>query len=875
MRLLLGGPGCGKTTRVLEEVRQAGARKDIRVVVPTATMGEHLRNRLAREGFVTRPSCVATMAGLVKEIAPEIRTVEAGQAALLTELVLEERRIAAYAPLAGSPGLKRALAGALEELANAGCDALQWAALERMGVHRESALSEAYEGLEQKLAECGLAWRAGQLAAAARRVREGGTGISRLWLDGFFTFSRGELELIRSLKERSEVTVTLPEWEGSAGAREELLRMGFREERLKRRRREPRITLSAAATREHEASEAALRLMEEHGKGRAWHEMGVVMRGSQPYAGLMETALRRAGIPVRSYFAMPLSGHPVGRFLSAVVEAALSGWEGKKTVEALRSAVAGSGQDPEADAWEDRVREALPLSGLEAMGRIAGAAVEAWLPMKDWPGETATPAEWAERLSGLTRLVAAPSGGGAYSTEEVRAWRSRAAAMRAWPECLARTAALLPAEKTLLEGFWRQAEAMMGETSVREQDPRRDAVHLLDAVEARQWELKVVIVCGLLEGEFPRAAANSAVLGEDLRQRLRRSGVLLKTRGERESEEAFLLEVALSRATEELVLSWPKCDEQGRPTLRSFALDHIAGEPARARVLEVEPREQAGRAPRPALQGEDLLAQVRRKHALQRPTALEIYLQCPFRFHAERTLELSEPPGSPAERLNGQVLGTLIHKVIAAWHRGEGAMEELFEKHWQEMLRKERIPASHRVELARLTMLRSLRFYEQDSRMREGWKVEVEVPLELNGEGLAVRGRADRVDTSPEGRCIVYDFKYSGGSGVAEKARKQGAGLLVQGGLYLAALQAQGRTPAGFYFAGVRGEPTWQGWEEPAEVEQQIATALEVARDAVERIHGGDIRVEPADEKACQYCSFVDTCRMQEGRWLQAQEAQE
>lgn len=875
MRLLLGEPGSGKTTRVLEEVRQAGGRSDIRVVVPTATMAEHLRNRLAREGFATRPSCVATMAGLVGEIAPEIRTVDEGEAALLTQLVLEEKRIGAYAPLAGSPGLKRALAGAMEELANAGCDALQWAALERMGVHRESALTEAYEGLEQKLAERGLAWRAGKLAAAARRVREGGSGIRRLWLDGFFSFSRGELELIRSLRERAEVTVTLPEWEGAAGAREELLRMGFREERLKRRRREPRITLTAAATREHEASEAALRLLEEHGKGRAWHEMGIVMRGSQPYAGLMETTLRRAGIPVRSYFAMPLSAHPVGRFLSAVVEAALSGWEGKKTLEALRSTVARSGQDAEADAWEHRVREALPFSGLEAMRRIAGTAVDEWRPMKNWQSETATPEEWAVRLGCLTRLVAAPPSAGAHSTEEMRAWRSRAAALRAWPECLARTAALLPAEATLLEGFWRQAEAMMQETSVREQDPRRDAVHILDAVEARQWELKVVIVCGLLEGEFPRAAAKSAVLGEDLRQRLRKSGVLLKTRGERESDEAFLLEVARSRATEDLVLSWPEYDEQGRPTLRTFALDHIAGEQARARVLEAEPREQAGRAPRPALQAEDLLAQVRMKHALQRPTALEVYLQCPFRFHAEQTLGLSEPPGSPAERLDGLALGTLIHKVIAAWHRGEGAMEELFEKLWQEMLRKERIPASHRVELARLTMLRSLRFYQQDSRIREGWKVEVEVPLELNQEGLAVRGRADRVDTSPEGQCIVYDFKYSGESGVSEKAKMQDAGLLVQGGLYLAALRERGRQPAGFYFAGVRGEPSWKGSDEAAEVEQRMVQALTAARDAVERIHGGDISVTPATDKTCRYCAFLDACRIQEGQWLKTQEASE
>jgi ATP-dependent helicase/DNAse subunit B len=867
MRLLLGEPGSGKTTRILSELRSAGRSGDVRLVVPTATMAEHLRNLLAREGQAVRPSCVTTMAALVHEIVPEIATADSSTLTLLTRMVLQESPPRTYAALAGSPGLAKALAGAMEELANAGCDALQWTALEGMRVHNESALAQLYEAVEAKLSALGLSPRAGQLAAAARRVRERGTGIRSLWLDGFYTLSRGELELVRAFRKHAAVTVALPEWEGAASAIEVLRRMGLHEERLHRVRATPRVTLLAAPTRDREAQEAALRLLEERRTGRAWHEMGVVIRGPHPYAPLLDTTLRRAGIPVRAYFATPLSGHPVGRFFISLVEAALSGWEGGRTLKALRASVASPGQCSTADSRQQEITEALPFAGLDAIRRLTGDSLAALRSMENWDTQTALPAQWAEQLAGLSSLVAEPRGAGPFPPEIVQAWRSRAAAMRAFSACLAPVASLLPGEPVLLDGFWKHVRTAMDDTSIRLPDTRRDAVSILDAVEARQWELKVVVVCGLLEGEFPATAMAHPILGEDLRLRLRQSGVLLRTRADREAEEAFLVTVARSRATDELVLSWPEHDEQGRPTLRAFALDAIEGDTARARKMDVEPRASATRAPLPALQDDDLLTAVRLRHARHRPTALEIFLQCPFRFHAEHTLDLKEPPATPAARLDGRALGTLVHRVIAEWHRGAGPIEEIFETQWARLLSRERIPPSHRVELARLTMLRSLRFYQSDNRLRDGWTTTVEVPLTLHVAGAEVSGRADRVDSSSDGVCVVYDFKYSGDESIRRKLKMQDAGLLVQGGLYLAALRDQGRPAGGFYFAAVRGGTAWRGSEDPAEVGQWITKALAMAESSILRIAQGDIPVQPADAEACGYCAFVDACRIQEGQW--------
>ncbi len=858
MRLLLGEPGSGKTTRVLEEVRRAGV--SARVVVPTATMAEHLRNQLARAGAGVRPSSVVTLAGFVQEIVPEVKGADLADLTLLVGMVLEDRRPAEYAGLVGSPGFAPAVAQALEDLANAGCDSVQWEALGRFGVHAMGALSRVYEELEGELKTRGMVTRAGQMAAAARQLRDSGCAAERVWFDGFFQFTRGEVELIRALKDRAAVTVTLPEWEGAQASRDALRQMGFREERLHRLRPEPRVTLLAAPTREREVEEIALRILEEHTAGRAWHEVGVILRSAQPYGPLVETTIARLGIPARAHFAPRLSGHAVGRFYAALVDAVLSGWEGSRTLKALQAGA------PDRLAY--KVREALPFSGLDRMRQLGGAdAVAGYEDLTEWATATATPVEWAQRLGGLSRFVAAPQPGGPVAPEALRAFRMRAAAMRSFAESVEQTAALLPEEPILLEGFWRLAMVGLDETSVRVEDPRRDVVHILDVVEARQWELPVVFVCGLVEGEFPRAAAPEALLREDVRIRLRQNGIPVKTRAEREVEETFLFRFAQTRATSETVLSWPQNDEKGQQVLRAFLLDHVSGTDARARSIAVRAADPVERAPRPALQSDDVLQGVRARHPRFRPTGLEVFLQCPFRFFASRTLGIPEPPGLPHERLDALVLGTLVHQVIADWHRGAGSMDELFEREWERVLSEKRIPPSHRVEVARVVMLRSLRFYQQDSRPRDGWKTEVEVPLELTVDGAEIRGRADRVDTSPAGECVVYDFKYSSNQGVKNKLKKLDDGELVQGGLYLEALRQAGRTPAGFFFAGVRGSTAWEGSDAKGAAEGFISTALEATKDAVFRISQGDISVRPGDEDACRYCAFLDACRIQESSW--------
>ena len=120
---------------------------------------------------------------------------------------------------------------------------------------------------------------------------------------------------------------------------------------------------------------------------------------------------------------------------------------------------------------------------------------------------------------------------------------------------------------------------------LRVPDARRNVVHVMDAYEARQWELPIVFVCGLIERHFPQYHREDPILGDAAR---RRAG--LDTAADRQIEERFLFELATTRATEETILSYPRFDEQGEDTLPSFFLEgELPVVPGRAAVPRVEP----------------------------------------------------------------------------------------------------------------------------------------------------------------------------------------------------------------------------------------------------------------------------------------------
>ena len=888
--LLVGPPGSGKTHRVLEAVRARlrNGHAGFRLIVPTATMAEHLRNTLAREGFVFRPSAISTLA---KFVDPWVRDRQMLSGSRLDGLIGEALRSPApqvFRTVADLAGFRAAMARTIEELSSAGYPAAQLRSIlgAQAGPVAEGLLS-VYEAVARRAAGEGLALRGERLQIAAARIREQKPdGLAEIFFDGFFSLVDPELEIVEALHRNARITLTLPDWQGAETSRSRLRSMGIEEERCERIGQRPEMVLVKAQTQEQEVEEIAARIVELVARGRAFRDFGVVVRKSDPYVPALRATLERFGIPARYYFSEPLEGHSLVRYYAALVEAALAGWDHERTLEALRMTPGGLAGCAEADRFDFDVRAQLPGRGLEGLRMLARdpklrARIESLEALERWPNRPATPAEWGERFGALAGFFEAPEPLDPASHDMVAMWRGNVTAMRGFEEAVAETVASLASAELTLEEFWGELKNGLRLATMQIPDHRRNVVHVMEVHEARQWELPVVFVCGLLEKQFPLHHAQDALLTDELRRTLQRRGLRLATTAERDQEEKFLFELATTRAAQTLVLSYPQFNAKGEENLRSFCLDRfvekaegLPEESARA----VRPQARGPRTPerRAILVDDGLRQSVARKHAHTNPTALEVFLQCPFKFFAERTLRLETPPAAPADRLDARVQGILVHEVLKRWLQTQRPVTGIFEDAFPEICRRERIVEGYRTEAIRLELSRNLlRFagtLHLDGLRPEAAEQAYTLPL---AEELTLGCRVDRIDVAPDGKAIVIDYKYSSPESVRKLVNGHTEGLRIQGGIYMRALIHEGRECAGMLFAGLRNLPAWDGWQTVQErigrseqgtagdLQAIMERAKETALTAIARIGQGVIEPKPAEVSVCGHCDFHDICRVE------------
>jgi ATP-dependent helicase/DNAse subunit B len=413
--------------------------------------------------------------------------------------------------------------------------------------------------------------------------------------------------------------------------------------------------------------------------------------------------------------------------------------------------------------------------------------------------------------------------------------------------------------------FWKQVETALALEPLRVPDARRNVVHVMDAYEARQWELPIVFVCGLIERHFPQYHREDPILGDAARHR---AG--LDTAADRQAEERFLFELATSRAMEETILSYPRFNEQGEDTLPSFFLDGAGFQPAIGRpIVPPSQAKTAGRSgDRPYFEVKTLSA-----------TGIESFLQCPFQFFASKTLRLRRRPPQPRDRLDLLVQGSILHRALAEWTKapllGSAILDEIFGEECARL----RVPEGYRTEAVRLELMRHFRGFLDDTQFAlRGWSTRVEEKFTYALNPLVnITGRIDRLDIAAENQALVIDYKYSAGNKIKERVEDTGEGHLVQGGLYLAAAaRTFGLDPVGMLFCGLKKDVTWDGWHVPmagleslgtSSTREYLRTLIDDAEKAAIRVHeaitSGDIAVRPANPDKCRWCDYRDICRVE------------
>jgi ATP-dependent helicase/DNAse subunit B len=892
MRLILGPPGSGKTTSCLDKLREAlrVKRDNCRLIVPTATMGEHLRNELAREGFVFKPALVSTFTKFVEPYCIATPGVGSGAIEMIVAEVLARTTLTKYAAVRDFAGFRASIVHIVEEFSSAGGSVDD---LTRCGV--EPDFIRIYTGVLAALKQRNLNLRSAQLRQAAEKIAENGCpGVEELIFTGFYSFTEPELDVIRTLANRAKLTIALAEWSGAQPTIDALTEIATTIERLETWPSSAHRTLCVAPTLDAEVSEIARRMIQAHDNGRPWREMGVLVRSETTYVPALRSAFQRFGIPARFYFSAPLKDVPAVRYFRALMEAMLSGWDHIATLNALRLPGSPLEAGTTGDAFEYAVLRRAPGGGLESLrslGEDKDKIVEVLNELNAltaWSTGKAFPSTWASRMRRLRAIFAAMDLHDRVSHELALLWRSHAAALDAFEAACDSAASVLDSATPIeCKPYWEAVETVLASSELRVPDHRRDVVHIIDAFEARQWSLPVVFVCGLLEKEFPKYQTEDAILPDNIRRLMQSAGVQLRTSQQRQADERFLFDLALTRAREALVLSYPQLNAKGEANLPSFFLHH-ARPFVEDRAADVRPQPDRERAlePMPFVATEEARRELLARHTRFAPTHIETYLQCPFQFFAQRTLKLRGAPEQPWERLNALVQGSIVHRVLERSHRDRRRVSEVFDGVFSEYCADAHVPEGYRTEAVRLELLYNLEMMESDGRLSRGVTSLYEEPFSFElGEGAVLKGKVDRIEVDAEGNATVIDYKYKSKLGTDKTKKGHEERTAVQGGLYLLAAEQMGFKPADMFYCGIKRDVHFAGWMtssrhpeikqavDPEQLQSVIQQAREDTLVAIAGIRDGNIGPKPADETKCDYCELANSCRYEVAAMEQAKRA--
>ena len=905
--LLIGPPGSGKTHRVLAEFEAALAAvglAHVKLVTPTASMAEHLQHDLARRGRVVQPESILPFSAYVAGLTPNCIEATATVEALLIEQSIEAVQAREFEAVKAYPGFHAKLLDTIEEFGSAG--AADPAHLKRRWKGNAAPLAEALwrvmEIFRKKIREAGLVSRSERILLAAAEARKRKPGV--VLLDGFFNFTAAEIELVRALAETAEkLVVTLPE-DAAGPSRDALLAMGLIEERLQPiQQPRPQAAVVCAPSPEREIEHTAGTILEDRERtGRRFLDYGILLRAPDQYTSIIASVFERFGIPFRLRQPQALRVHGCPQFLAGLLRVAAGGFEGAETLAVMKLAGSGIAFSRQMDRYEFRLREKLPGAGLAFLRLHAQGLrrIEEWLQGLEeicgWDRETLAPAKWAARCEDLaqkwSRQPKVEDGIGHGAALELR---TIAAALRGWDAAAAEAAEALHIsglKQADLNQYLRTLEKALQLTSLRTPDHRRNVVQVLSIYEARQWRLPVVFVCGLVEQQFPRYHPQNLFFADSDRARLNAGGLRLRTSKDHDAEERFLFDLATTRATEQLHLTYPARDDSGADTLKSFFLEGLTpqtGTAMLARTKEPAP-------PWPAAAGQlrhpDLIEKLAEAHERVSPSSLETFLQCPFQFFAEKTLRLEQPPARPEERINYLLKGNIIHHTIAEWSRQGGPaggepIEAVFERNFQQECEEQGIPLNFQAEAMRLQLISDLRNFaarEQATGAPSGFQPgepesSFECTLMENSDRpFRITGRIDRHEISASGAVLVTDYKYSPPARIKGLIEQHEGVEKLQGSLYLLGLEKQrGMIPAGLVFYGLREEIRRSGWFvrdlapadaeltelEAGQLREMIDKAAARAADVVGEIRSGCVKVAPTDRQVCQrYCAYRQVCRV-------------
>ena len=676
--------------------------------------------------------------------------------------------------------------------------------------------------------------------------------------------------------------------------------------------------------REDELGAVARTLKQEGaGGGAALDRRAVVFKRPLPYVYLARDVFADAGIPYQAFDALPLAAEPYAAALDLVFEFVTSEFTREPVVALLSSphfqfAVDGKRlgrleiaalnraySDAGYFGGAEHLREFAETSrGLPARpARAAAAAAEELAPLTGLQGSSgAQPpsVQLSALLAFLTAHDRVPGVSDPLRERHLRARRAMISAIQSLrrahelfddaPAPVAEIAAMI---RRWIEG---QTFAPRAGTS---------GIQVLDAQAARYGEFDEIFLVGLVEGEWPQRPAKSIFYPASLLSQLDWPDSRVALAGERAAFQDMLLlprrEVHLSTfelENDAIVAPSVFLEDVERAGLRQ--VDPARHDPARVFVSEGLAMEPVAHD---AVQGDAsawLTMRATRSefsggrfHGAAAPhlpggytvSSLERYLECPFRFFAERVLKLEEDPEDETA-MTPQELGIFVHRVFEAffseWNRrGQRGItpENLSEARavFREVV--EPLLAALSEDEAAVQRTRLLGSAADEGLAEAVFQIEAEweTPVErrllehaLSGEfeiqtdsetrRVNLRGKADRIDLLADGTFRIIDYKLT--RAPDRKLALQLPIYTICTAQHLFATTGKAWEPgqAGYIaFGGDRRFVPMLGRGNDREATLRAAQSRLL--DAIDAIERGEFPPRPAETHMCLRCAHVTVCR--------------
>ncbi|MBI4388359.1 MAG: PD-(D/E)XK nuclease family protein [Candidatus Omnitrophica bacterium] len=250
----------------------------------------------------------------------------------------------------------------------------------------------------------------------------------------------------------------------------------------------------------------------------------------------------------------------------------------------------------------------------------------------------------------------------------------------------------------------------------------KNKVQIYNVSLARQKEYRIVFLPALLEKQFPVQVKEDPIFSDEERREANQSKEILKERLPRQAIERFFFYLGVTRAREQLILSYPRFDLEGKEALPSFYVDEVktlfrapiptqkqtvrdvltpvisVATPKEAMAQTIHHLWQAPETKRSPseerlaisfyntflkdslfrraiselmtpIEGKILDQKIKErflpKDDVYTPTRLEEYAECPYRYFAHQLLHLE----SVDEKIDPRLIGSILHDVLERFHK--------------------------------------------------------------------------------------------------------------------------------------------------------------------------------------------------------------